>query len=131
MFPLTFVPFLVGPQTTTHLYSVTKVGPSSVSCNKRKMLGVKRTTSRWPPVWETAVHLAVAGGVFDGVFCAVLFPLDVLDEIWDLIESVSEGFLTYSYFIEGFVERIKGKWSTPNALVFKFSTYISITCSSY
>ena len=25
------------------------------------------------------------------------FSLDVLDEIWDLIESVSEGFLTYSY----------------------------------
>ena len=24
------------------------------------------------------------------------FPLDVLDEIWDLIESTSEGFLTYS-----------------------------------
>ena len=24
------------------------------------------------------------------------FPLDVLDVIWDLIESVSEGFLTYS-----------------------------------
>ena len=24
------------------------------------------------------------------------FPLDVLDEIWDLVESVSEGFLTYS-----------------------------------
>ena len=23
------------------------------------------------------------------------FPLDVLDEIWDLIESVSEGFPTY------------------------------------
>ena len=23
------------------------------------------------------------------------FPLDVLDEIWDFIESVSEGFLTY------------------------------------
>ena len=23
------------------------------------------------------------------------FPPDVLDEIWDLIESVSEGFLTY------------------------------------
>ena len=29
-------------------------------------------------------------------FCAVLFPLDVLDEIWDVTESVSEGFLTYS-----------------------------------
>ena len=46
---------------------------------------------------ETAVHLAVAGGVFDGVFCAVLFPLDVLDETLDLIESVAEGFLTYSW----------------------------------
>ena len=31
-------------------------------------------------------------------FCAVLcFPLDVLDEIWDVIESVSEGFLTYFF----------------------------------
>ena len=29
-------------------------------------------------------------------FCAVLFPRDVLDEIWDLIESVSEGFPSYS-----------------------------------
>ena len=26
------------------------------------------------------------------------FPLDVSDEIWDVIESVSEGFITYSYF---------------------------------
>ena len=25
-----------------------------------------------------------------------IFPLEVLDEIWDVIESVSEGFLTYS-----------------------------------
>ena len=33
--------------------------------------------------------------------CFVLsfFPLDVLDEIWDLVESVSEGFLTYSWYI--------------------------------
>ena len=36
-------------------------------------------------------------------FVLSLFPLDVLDEIyvldeiWDLIESVSEGFLTYSF----------------------------------
>ena len=31
--------------------------------------------------------------------CAVFFfPRDVLDVIWDLIESVSEGFLTYSLF---------------------------------
>ena len=29
-------------------------------------------------------------------FVLSFFPLDVLDEIWDLIESVSKGFLTYS-----------------------------------
>ena len=29
-------------------------------------------------------------------FCAILFPLDVLDEMWDLIASVSEGFPSYS-----------------------------------
>ena len=34
-----------------------------------------------------------AGDVFDDVFlCCPFFPRDVLDEIWDLIESVSEGF---------------------------------------
>ena len=42
--------------------------------------------------------LAVAGDVFDDVFFVLsLFPRDVLDEIWDLIESVSEGFPTYSF----------------------------------
>ena len=35
-------------------------------------------------------------GVFDGVFVLSFFPLDVLDEIWGLIESVSEEFLAYS-----------------------------------
>ena len=30
-------------------------------------------------------------------FCAVLFPRGVLDEILNLIESVSEGFPSYSY----------------------------------
>ena len=34
-------------------------------------------------------------------FVLSFFPLDVLDEIWDLIESVSEGFLTYSYIQSG------------------------------
>ena len=29
-------------------------------------------------------------------FVLSFFPLDVLDKIWDLIESVSKGFLTYS-----------------------------------
>ena len=28
-------------------------------------------------------------------FVLSFFPLDILNEIWDLIESVSEGFLTY------------------------------------
>ena len=32
-------------------------------------------------------------------FVLSFFPLDVLDEIWDLIESVTKGFLTYSYII--------------------------------
>ena len=41
-----------------------------------------------------------------GVFCAFIFPLDVLDGIWDLIESVSEGFLTYSYSVITFDEAI-------------------------
>ena len=27
------------------------------------------------------------------------FPLAVLDEIWDVIESVSEGFLAYSFIL--------------------------------
>ena len=33
-------------------------------------------------------------------FVLSFFPLDVLDGIWDLIESVSEGFLTYSYMFD-------------------------------
>ena len=32
-------------------------------------------------------------------FCAVLFPTRCLDEIWDVIESVSERFFTYSWFV--------------------------------
>ena len=30
-------------------------------------------------------------------FVLSFFPLDVLDEIWDVSESVSEGFLTFSF----------------------------------
>ena len=40
------------------------------------------------------------------------FPLDVLDEIWDFIESVSEGFLTYSFrmqYMDSFIASIDGK----------------------
>ena len=36
-----------------------------------------------------AVHLALAGDAFGGVlFCAVIFPRNGLDEIWDYFESV-------------------------------------------
>ena len=34
---------------------------------------------------------------FMASFVLSFFPLDVLDGNWDLIESVSEGFLTYSF----------------------------------
>ena len=45
------------------------------------------------------------------------FPLDVLDEIWDLIESVSEGLLVYScYFCES---------SCLFYLIFNFDFYVS------
>ena len=36
-------------------------------------IDVKCETSRWTPVWETAVYLAVAGDVFDGVFLCCPF----------------------------------------------------------
>ena len=50
-------------------------------------------------MWEIAVHLAVVGGVYDGVFLfCFFFPRDVLDKILDLIESVSEGF-SYLLFL--------------------------------
>ena len=40
--------------------------------------------------------------VFDGVFLGLsFFPRDVLDEIWDLIEPVSENFPTYSFINRG------------------------------
>ena len=38
---------------------------------------------------------------FMASFVLSFFPVDVLDEIWDLIESVSEGFLTYSWMRSG------------------------------
>ena len=52
-----------------------------------------------------AVHLAVAGGVYLCLFMLSFFPRDVLDGIWDLIESVSEGFPTYSYNIHCFTDQ--------------------------
>ena len=48
--------------------------------------------------WEITVHLAVACDVYDGVFFMLsFFPRGVLDEILNLIESVSEVFSSYSF----------------------------------
>ena len=38
-------------------------------------------------------------------FVLSFFPLDVLDGIWDLIESVSEGFLTYSFIWDLYISK--------------------------
>ena len=43
---------------------------------------------------------------FMASFVLSFFPLDVLDGIWDLIESVPEGFHTYSYFDSNIIGRI-------------------------
>ena len=37
-------------------------------------------------------------------FVLSFFPRDVLDEIWDLIESVSEGFATWPYLGTGMAQ---------------------------
>ena len=48
-------------------------------------------------------------------FVLSFFPLDVLDEIWDLTESVSEGFLTYSFKIPPKPKRSKEKKTAHKA----------------
>ena len=68
------------------------------------------------------------------------FPLDVLDEIWDLIESVSEGFLTYSSECHFKVCSIYGNWtlvvesvkrkSTQSNYSHSYVSYIQDKCST-
>ena len=61
-------------------------------------LSIQQWSTHFRTLWKIAVHLAVAGDVFGGVFlCCPFSPRDVLDEIWDLIESVSGGFPSYSF----------------------------------
>ena len=50
-------------------------------------------------VWEIVVYQAVAGDFYDGVFLCSFFTRDVVDEMWDLTESVYEVFPTYSSYI--------------------------------
>ena len=54
--------------------------------------------------------------------CCPFSPLDFLDEIWDLIESVSEGFLTYSYDSALLIMFI-----ILNVTIFLFLIYSAIT----
>ena len=48
-------------------------------------------------------------------FMLSFFPLDVLDEIWDLIESVSGGLLTYSFlsWSRNFIEYLSEAFLKP------------------
>ena len=60
-------------------------------------------------------------------FVLSFFPLDVLDEIWDLFESVSEGFLTYSKYNVGLKTLLLQGRSEPEFygdLVYKFRKII-------
>ena len=64
-----------------------------------------------------------------------LFPLDVLDEIWDLIESVSEGFLTYSWSClllghSGFLLLRYFSNVVSHPRIFQVSQYFSVESSS-
>ena len=60
-------------------------------------------------------------------FVLSVFPLDVLDEIWDLIESVSEGFLIYSLTISGQLIMTPLKRSVNNPINANYRYILIIT----
>ena len=60
-------------------------------------------------------------------FVLSFFPLDVSDEILDIIESVSEGFLTYSYIIGIFTQKLNNKLFEHNVVYIPFITLSSAT----
>ena len=57
-------------------------------------------------------------------FVLSFFPLDVLDEIWDLIESVSEGLLTYSYSFKQ-TQKIRELSYTGNINTYNYTSKFS------
>ena len=59
-------------------------------------------------------------------FVLSFFPLDVLDEIWDLIESVSEGFLTYSSMVNYYGNYVI--FLLYNKLGFPIANSLSLYC---
>ena len=73
------------------------ISPALSLLMKHLVTGQRQKAHLGPPVWEIAVHLAVACDVYVGVFFVLsFFPRGVLDEILNLIESVSEVFSSYS-----------------------------------
>ena len=59
-------------------------------------------------------------------FVLSFFPLDVLDEIWDLLESVSEGFLMYSYMFIIILEGQEKHLVTNKYSPFSFHSPVSL-----
>ena len=57
-------------------------------------------------------------------FVLSFFPLDVLDELWDVTESVSEGFLTYSCYLSLGSESCL---NLPNIALYSPTMFISTT----
>ena len=58
-----------------------------------------------------------------------LYPLDVLDEIWDLLKSVSEVCLAYSHkqhFYEVPMKLAKGYWRSWPLKIFPFLALAAI-----
>ena len=60
---------------------------------------------------------------FMASFVLSFFPLDVLDGIWDLIESVSEGFLTYSLIFIDYIVSEKMILERSFLYIWSFSGY--------
>ena len=78
---------------------------------------------------EIAVHLAVAGGVYDGAFCAVLFPTRCLG--WDLGLQLSQFLRTFpsSYCVGSvcFVRRF-GQLAANNSNHFQVRGFVQKKC---
>ena len=58
------------------------------------------------------------------------FPLDVLDEIWDVIEPVSEGFLTNSSYAKRFSNYPKMIAASINKLCIRWCKQEHVECDA-
>ena len=88
--------------------------------------------SQGPPVWEIAVQLAVACDVYDGVFFVLsFFPRGVLDEILNLIESVSEVFFPTLAQATAALTKLKPIWRDNISLGSKVKLMHSLVISIF